>query len=127
MPTSLKLAAALFIVTGLGFGVRAFQVAPYALRHQDLPVWMGIRAFSGPFERFGWSTFAALLVIFGVLSLLEVLAGVLIWRGLKLGAILGLVLSAANLIFWIGFFLPGALLAGPVRVILVILGWNQFR
>lgn len=127
-PLSIRVAAIIFILVGAGFGLSAIPVIRYILRHNDLPVMMfGIRAFSGPFERLGWSTFTVLLGVFAVLSLLEVLAGVWLWRGLRQGAILGIILSGLNMIFWIGFALPIPLIGGPLRVLLVIVGWRSLQ
>lgn len=127
-PLSIRVAAIIFILVGAGFGLSAIPVIRYILRNNDLPVMMfGIRAFSGPFERFGWSTFTVLLGVFAVLSLLEVLAGIWLWSGSKQGAILGLVLSGVNLVFWIGFALPFPLILGPLRVLLVLFGWRSLH
>jgi len=123
-----RIAAVIFILNGLGFGLSALPVIRYVLRYQDLPtVLFGIRSFSGPFERFGWPTFTLLLGIFAALSLLEVLAGIWLWQGLTRGAVLGLVLSGVNMIFWIGFALPFAIIGGPIRVILTVLGWRSLQ
>ena len=60
-------------------------------------------------------------------GLLEVLAGVWLWRGLKQGALLGVVLSAVNAVFWVGFALPIPLIGGPLRILLLMLGWRSLR
>jgi len=126
-PLSITVASVLFVVIGLGFGLSAFPVARYLARHHELPIVFGIRAFAGPFERFGPGVFGRLLTAYGVLSLLEVLAGVWLWRGLKQGALLGVVLSAVNAVFWVGFALPIPLIGGPLRILLLMLGWRSLR
>lgn len=127
MALLLRISSLLFFAVGLGFGISAFPVLRYIGRNGDLPVVLGIRAFSGPFERLGLDAFSRLLVAFGVLSLLEVLPGIWIWQGLKKGAYVGMLLSAINLPFWIGFSLPIPLVLGPLRVLLLAWTWTSLK
>lgn len=127
MQLPIRLAAVMFALNGVGFGLSSLGASLYLARSGSLPVVAGFRAFSGPFERIGWPAFTWMLVLFGVLSLLELLPAVWLWRGLKAGAIAGVLLSGVNLVFWSGFDLPYAHLTGLLRVLFVAVGWKTLR
>lgn len=67
----LRVAAGLFWLTPIGLSAFIAPVARHPLKHQELPVILGIRSFSGPFEAFGVKTFVFLLTAFQVVSILR--------------------------------------------------------
>jgi len=58
---------------------------------------------------------------------LEFVAGYWLWKSCKHGGKLGLVLFPAGMIFWIGYALPIIAVIGPLRVLLVVMGWKSLR
>jgi hypothetical protein len=60
-------------------------------------------------------------------SILEVVAGWLLWGGHKAGAILALVLLPAGAFFWWGFALPLPPIFALARTALILLGWHSLR
>lgn len=88
----------------------------------------GFRAYGGGyFERRGIKTTERLLIAFLVVNVLEVVAGSLLWRGMRSGAILGLALLPAGGTFWLGFPLPLAPPIAIARSILVIIDWSRLH
>jgi hypothetical protein len=69
----------------------------------------------------------ALGVVLVVVSILEVVAGVWLWRSLKRGGWLGLVLQPLNLFFAVGFGIPILYLLAPLWSILLLSGWRSLR
>ena len=120
----LRVAAVLFWIPAIGFSATIVPVALYLLKHRELPQVFGIRAFSGPFEALGVETFVVLLAAFQVVSILEAIAGWLIWNGQGAGGVLGLALLPIGAIFWVGFALPFPPLVGLARAASVLANWR---
>lgn len=120
----LRVAAVLFWLTAAGFTAFIAPVARHLLKHHELPVILGIRSFSGPFEAFGVNTFVFLLAAFQVVSILEAIAGWLIWNGQRIGGVLGLALLPIAASFWVGFALPIPPLIGLARAAIVVMNWR---
>jgi hypothetical protein len=127
-PAPLRVAAILFWVTAVGFGVFCLPAIRNLLTGRDIPTVMGLPAYGrGPFERLGVPTTVPLLAGFLLVCTLEGMAGALLWRGSKVGAILGLALLLAGAIFWWGFALPFGPIFALVRTILIVFGWRSLR
>jgi hypothetical protein len=58
---------------------------------------------------------------------LEVLTGYWLWKSRKQGGKLGFVLFPAGMIFWIGYALPIMVVIGPLKVLLLVMGWKSLR
>jgi hypothetical protein len=128
VPVQLRLAAILLWVNGIGFGVFCIPAIRNLLMGRDIPVVMGFPAYGrGPFERVGIPTTVPLLVGFLLFCTLEVVAGVLLWGGSKVGAVLALALLPAGAIFWWGFALPFGPIFALISTFLIILGWRGLR
>jgi hypothetical protein len=122
------LATILYCWFGLAFLISSLLIVISALRNGDLPVVFGIKMLAGPFsERLGLSAALAATVPWGVVNILEVLAGYWLWKSRKQGGVLGLVLLPAGMIFWIGYALPIMVVIGPLRVLLIAGGWKTLR
>jgi hypothetical protein len=89
---------------------------------------MGFPAYGrGPFERVGIPTTVPLLAAFLLVCGLEAVAGALLWRGHKSGAVLALVLVPVGGVFWWDFALPIPPILAFVWTILILLNWNELR
>jgi hypothetical protein len=126
--TPIRIAAVLFMVNGLGFGLFTVPVARYLLEHRELPRMFGFPLFGGGFyETFGIERFVVLLVAFLLVSILEVVAGGLLWNGERSGGILALALLPIGAVFWLGFALPLPPLSALLRTALIVLNWSALR
>ena len=117
----------LSIILGLGFGLPCAYGIRYLSRTGEVWTFVGFPTNGGgPFERIGIRTTVPLLVAFLVVCGLEVVAGWLLWRGRRAGAVLGVALLPIEFAFWIGFALPLGPPLGLARVILVIRKRSSF-
>ena len=116
-----RAAAILAWFTGLGFGVPAVFGLRYFAQHNEVWTFMGFPTYGGgPFERWGISTSVPLLTGFIVVCVAELIVGGLLWSGRPIGLWLALALVPFELVYWIGFALPIALILGAIRTVLVI-------
>ncbi len=124
--TLLKASAVVMCLVALGFGLPAPYVAAYLLRERKLPIFMGMfPAYGGGFfERCSPERFSVLLGLFTALSAAELFAGVLLWQGEKLGALITLALLPIEIVFWAGFALPIPPALAVVRIGLLLAGWS---
>lgn len=124
----IRAAAVSYLLLGLGFGVSTFVTLDSFARDGELPMtpW-GFRALSGPFEALGPGPFTALGWALVGVSLLDVVAGIWLWRGRRRGAWLGLATTPLALGLGAGFALPFLLVGAPIRASLVLAGWRSLR
>jgi hypothetical protein len=87
----------------------------------------GLPGLSGPFERLGIDRMLQLGWLYVGLSLLEVVAGILIWQRRRSGAVLTLALIPPGMVFWVGFALPGPPLVAALRLALLWSGRRALR
>lgn len=128
VPISLRVAAALFVIEGVGFGIFVVPAIVRVAQHRPVPIVFGFPAYGGgPFERIGLKSTIPLLAAFLLINVLEVVAGVLVWKGVRSGAILGFALIPLGAFFWWGFALPIPPLFAIGRSILVALGWKHLH
>jgi hypothetical protein len=124
----LRGAAILLWVNGIGFGVFCIPAIRNLLMGRDIPMVMGFPAYGrGPFERIGIPTTVPLLAGFLLVCILEVVAGLLLWGGSKVGAILALALLPAGAIFWWGFALPFGPIFAVISTVLIVLEWHGLK
>ncbi len=123
-PRTVRLAALIYAVLGLGYGVGTAVTLWHLVRQGELPMTpFGFRSLAGgPFERVDQSTFFLLGWSLVGVSALDVLAGIWLWQGRRRGARLGLVTTAPTLALAIGFALPFLLVGVPIRAGLVLAG-----
>jgi hypothetical protein len=108
--------------------VSSLLIVISTLRNGQLPVVLGIEMLAGPLlQRFGRDTVLAATVPWGVVNVLEMLAGYWLWRSRKHGGKLALALFPVGMVFWIGYALPIMVLIGPLRMMLVASGWKSLR
>ena len=115
-------------MTGLGFGLPCLLAMRNLLTGRDLPMILGFRAYGGgPFERRGVQTTVALLAAFLIVCVLECVAGWMLWRSQKAGAMLALALVPIGAVFWWGFALPFPPIFAVARTALIVFSWRSLR
>jgi hypothetical protein len=125
---TITLAAILYCWFGLAFLISSLLIVIYTLRNRELPVVFGIEMLAGPFsERVGLDAAIAATIPWAVVNVLEMLTGAWLWKSRKHGGKLGLMLLPAGMIFWIGYALPIMAVIGPLRVLLIVVGWKTLR
>jgi hypothetical protein len=89
---------------------------------------LGIRSLAdGPFEHLGIDWMVGLGWGYVGLSVLEVLAGILLWQRRRGGASLSVGLVPPALVFWVGFALPFPPLVAAIRLWLLWAGRRALR
>jgi hypothetical protein len=89
---------------------------------------LGIRSLAGgPFEHLGIDWMVGLGWGYVGLSVLEVLAGILLWQRRRGGASLSVGLVPPALAFWVGFALPFPPLVAAIRLWLLWAGRRALR
>jgi hypothetical protein len=116
------------VVDGLGFGVfGVFPIWSLSAGH-GVPVVLGFPTYGGgPFEAYGVPTTIPLVVLFLVVCVGQIVAGSMVWRGRRAGAIVALLLLPAGAVFWWGFALPLGPVLGVLWAVLIVLGWPALR
>ena len=128
IPTTLRIAAVLVWISGVGLGIPCLMAIRNLASGRDLPRVFGFTAYGGGgFERHGLNTSILLLLGFFLISLVELPAGWLLWDGKWLGGILSLGLLIPGAVYWWGFDLPYPPVAAVLRVILILIGWSALR
>lgn len=121
-------AAILSWVSAFGFGVFCLPALRNLVSGRDIPYVMGFPAYGkGPFERAGYPSTVPLISAFLAVCILEGVAGWLLWRGSKAGALLALALLPIGAFFWWGFALPFGPLFALLRTVLIVLGWRSLN
>jgi len=126
---ALQASSVLMWLVAAGFGIPAPFVASHFLRERTLPSFMGLFPMygGGLFDRFSPEVFAVLLGLFTALCALEAYAGLLLWNGQLIGALITLVLLPIEVVFWAGFAVPIPPLIAIPRVGLLAAGWSALR
>ncbi len=129
VPLVLRSAGVMYIALGLGFGIGGAITLDHYRRTGELPMtpW-GFRSFAGgPFEELTPEHFTALgWALVGVCAI-DVVAGMLLWRGRRRGAVIGLATDPIALVLGTGFALPFLLAGIPMRAALVLAGRKAWR
>jgi hypothetical protein len=122
-----RIDAVLTWVYAAGFGLPAIPIAIYHLNTGGLPTFFGMFPMYGGrwSDRVTPGVFAALLVAFLLVLIVTSFAAWLVWRGLRVGAVMSLALLPVEIVFWIGFDLPVPWFFGIARVVLLLLAWNS--
>ncbi len=125
---SIQVAAALCLLTAIGFGLPNIPAIRSPMSGGGVPLLFGFPAYGGGyFERFGIMTSIPLLCAFLVVCVLEGIAGWLLWNSHQSGGILALALVPVGAVFCIGFSLPYPPIIAVVRTALIILNWSSLR
>ena len=123
---SIRIAAALTVLMALGFALPAPWVIERLRRTGTLPTFFGLfPMYGGPaFARVSHPMFSVLLASFAVVLALDVIAGWLLWKGDRNGAVLTLALLPIEAAYWAAFALPIPPLVAVVRIALIAIGWS---
>ena len=123
-----KVAGALSITAGLGFGPLGVYGARYFAEHGEVWYFMGFPTYGdGPFEAVGVPTSVPLLAGFVGVCAAEVVAGVLLWNRRPAGLWLSLALLPFEVAYWIGFALPLGPLLGAARTWAAVAAYQDGR
>ena len=110
-----RLAAAIYVVLGLGFAFGTAATLWYFERHGELPMTpFGFRSLDGPAVALGPDRFKLLCWALIMISSLDALAGIWLWQGRRRGARLGLATSPFTLLLAAAFALPFLLVGVPI-------------
>ena len=128
VPDGVRAGSVIYVFLGLAFGGGASWTLAFFADHGSLPtIFFGIRSMGGPFEELGPEAFIALGVLLVAISLIDVAVGVLLWRGRRLGAWIGLATDPIAFGLGLGFALPLLLIGVPIRAMSVLLTWDRLR
>ena len=124
----LRLAAVVLWLLGGGFGVFCVPAVRSLAAGRGPATVMGFPAYGGgPFEKLGIHSSVPLVLAFATVCALEIVAGVLLWRGQSAGAILALALLVPGAFFWWGFALPYAWPLAGLSAVLIAVGWRALH
>ena len=124
----MKTAAIMCWVTGVGFGLPGAYGIAHLKRTGTIARVMGFPAYGeGPFERAGIRTSVPLLSAFVSVCAAECVAGGLLWRNRRSGALLSLALLPVESVFWIGFALPFPPVGAAVRIAPIVRNRSIWR
>lgn len=124
----MKAASVMCWVTGLGFGLPGVYGIAHLARTGTIARFMGFPAYGeGPFERLGIRTSVPLLSAFVTVCAAECVAGGLLWRSRRSGAVLSLALLPVESVFWIGFALPFPPVGAAIRIWSVLRNRSTWR
>jgi len=126
---ALRASAVVHWVTGVGTAV-VFPLTLVAMaREREIQTGpFGIRSLAGgPFEQLGTDWMVGLGWAYVGLSVLEFLAGILLWQRRRSGAHLSVGLTPALFVFWVGFALPLPPLVAALRLTLLWVGRRALR
>ena len=127
-----KIAAVLYFVHIVGVPIMLLLIR-HLILYRQVPVVFGVRVMGDGFiERWGvnrWGVSALIAVSFVNLafSVLNPLTGYLLWRQMRIGGILALLLFPIELFLSIGQMAPLEIPLVVVRIVLVIVGWGLLK
>src|SRR5687768_1660642 len=120
-----RIAAALLVVSGVGFGLPAILGMSSLAAGNGIPLVFGFPSYGGgPFERLGIQSTVPLLAGFLLVCILEVVAAGLLWSGHTGGVILAIALLVPGAVYWWGFALPFGPVFAVLRTGLIAWAWK---
>lgn len=124
----ITIAAALYVVTGLAYSIGTIPVTRYLIRHRSLPTFGRIRFYEGSFfDRQGINAVILASLAFIVLGVLFLWVGYLLWNSMKLGGVAAFVLFPIVILVSIGSLAPFPWVIEPIKLALVLIGWNTLK
>jgi hypothetical protein len=121
---AVRASAVVHWVSGLGtVAVIPWVLAAMAREREIQTGPFGIRSLAGgPFEQLGIDWMVGLGWTYVGLGVLEVLAGMILWKRRRAGAWLSVGLTPPLIVFWVGFALPFPPLVATLRLMLLWAG-----
>lgn len=127
-PAATAAAAVLYVFLGLAFGISVPFVLAFLAENGYLPMTFGFKSLAGgPLERLDRELFIAAGWLLVAVSAGSVAAGVLLWRGRRIGVWLGLAADPIAFGLGVGFALRLQILGVPARAGLLLLGLQESR
>jgi uncharacterized membrane protein (DUF2068 family) len=128
VPFPARVASAIYLALGAGFGVGSVWALAVLARDGQLPMtpW-GFRALEGPLARNGDAETLAFGGALIAVCAVDMVAGVGLWRGRRWAAKLGLLTTPFALALGVGFELPFLLAGVPLRVACLAAAWSRLR
>ena len=124
----MRTASVMCWLTGLGFGLPGVYGIAHLKRTGTIARFMDFPTYGeGPFERAGIKTSVPLLSAFVTVCAAECVAGGLLWRNRRSGALLSLALLPVESVFWTGFALPFGPLGAAVRTASILRNRSNWR
>lgn len=121
-------AAILLWVSAVGLAIPDLIGIKSLLDGRGVALVMGYPSYGGgPFEQHGLPSTVPLLVAFLAVCAIEGVAGVLLWQGLRIGAVLAIAALPLGALFWWGFALPYPPILAVLRTVLIALSWESLR
>ncbi|HSH77659.1 MAG TPA: hypothetical protein VLA19_03905 [Herpetosiphonaceae bacterium] len=118
-------ASMLYFVNGLVFLIASPLTVIYILRNRRLRVMFGIELLSGRFRSaLAWTQSSQPVFPGHIVNILELVTRYWLWKSRKDGGRPGLMLFLAGMLFWTGYALPFPFVIGPLRVLLLVMGWK---
>jgi hypothetical protein len=122
----IRIAAILLWITSFGFGIFCFPAIWSLIAGRGVPIVFGFPAYGkGPFERIGIPTTAPLVAGFLLVSLVDGVAGWLLWGGHRSGAILLFATLPFGAVYWWGFALPIPPVLIAASTVLAAIAWGR--
>ena len=128
VPLSARVAAVMYVLLGVGFGVGAAVTLALFARDGELPMtpW-GFRSLAGPFSDIGDTETLVLGAGLVALCAADTVAGAGMWRGRRWAGRLAVATTPVALLFAGGFALPFLLIGIPVRLAFLAESWRRLR
>ena len=127
---SITVVSVLFVFFGLGTAAATPFILAYIIRNGTGPTAFGIEFLHGNtlfWSLWGFDAGLVLGLALGVVSGLQAVAGFWLWRSLKKGGRLGIILQILNLFFAVGFEIPILYVVPPVTTLLIASKWKDLR
>ncbi|MFQ6134263.1 MAG: hypothetical protein ACE5KU_00415 [Nitrososphaerales archaeon] len=125
---AITVSSILFYIAGFGLPIGIPPITLFIIQNRELPVLFGVRLFCcGFIESLGLDAIIVSSLLLVAVSPLEIVAGYWLWKSLKKGGKLGIILLPIEMVFGIGFVDSMILVIGPLKAILIGVGWKTLR
>jgi len=117
-----------FLVFGLGLAVTTPLILAYIILNGAAPTLFGIEFLDGNSligNLWGFDAVIALGLALTAVAVLEAVTGFWLWRSMKKGGKLGIILLIPNLFFAVGFGIPALYIVPPVTTVLLASQWKN--
>ena len=119
-----------FLVFGLGIAVTTPLILVYIIINGSAPTLFGIEFLDGNSligKLWGFDAVITLGLTLTAMGVVETVAGFWLWRSMKRGGKLAIILLIPNLFFAVGFGIPALYIVSPVTTVLIASKWKNLR
>lgn len=125
---AITISSMLFYFWGAVSVIGTLLILLFFIKEHRFPVVGGIQMFwSGYFQGFEYYKRIGLASLALIAVGLQVVAGYWLWKSLKKGGVLGIILLVIGLVFTATLGAPGLLVSGLPGAILIAVGWDPLR